>query len=624
MALSYRRPGVYLEESLLVNPSDVASTTTVGCFIGVAQKGQLNEPVLIQSWNDYVTLFGGFDPIQPPSVDPNDRTTAALAGLSFANLAALKADPTVGDGHYTGVAFNAGDYVTLQDKSLAHVTGTAGSSVWTAGPTTGTPDPIIVPPLVQSYLPYAVYSFFQNGGRFTYIIRSAPTAAGTSGVAASIAVNGSITGAPNLTSFTITARSVGTWGNDLKYGLLTQGTIDYGGGHLEDVFGIQVLMKNTNGDYETVESFSGLSVTGNPAGSQRVDSAINDLYSGSRYITITNLNSLQPQPSETTTEVSLAGGVDPGIPDAAALRNSAMMIGKIEGPINLNIVGYINDVTKMDTSQVQNAWVSATLPGSSFTDREDIMIINDSAPPRIPNQDASAYATTIQSTLGANLGDTYSASYGPWIIIPDPRRVGTTLICPPGGAVIGMIARIDATVGVFRAPAGVIAGLTNAVGVQTKFTDTDLGNLNNSNINIARSVVGAGICVMGGRTRKTYGVDRYVSARRTLIAIKESLRQSTQWAVFENNDESLWSGLRLTADRILRPMWEAGGLAGASTTDAYVIKCDSDINTPSVIQSGEVRMEIGVALEYPAEFVVIRITQFDRGSSSATEISPPA
>ena len=100
-------------------------------------------------------------------------------------------------------------------------------------------------------------------------------------------------------------------------------------------------------------------------------------------------------------------------------------------------------------------------------------------------------------------GDSYSASYGPWIIIPNPQRVGTTIAIPPGGAVMGMMARIDATVGVFRAPAGVIAGLTNAVGVQTKFTDTELGDLNSQNINVIRSVVGAGICVMGGRTRKT-------------------------------------------------------------------------------------------------------------------------
>jgi phage tail sheath protein FI len=188
---------------------------------------------------------------------------------------------------------------------------------------------------------------------------------------------------------------------------------------------------------------------------------------------------------------------------------------------------------------------------------------------------------------------------------------------------MGMMARIDATIGVFRAPAGVIAGLGNAVGAATKFTDTELGDLNNKNINVIRSVVGAGICVMGARTRKSYGADKYVSARRTLIAIKESLRRSTQWAVFENNDTRLWSGLRMTADRILRPMWEAGGLAGVSQGDAYYIRCDATLNTPQVIQSGEVRMEVGVALEYPAEFVVIRITQFDRGSSTA-EVSPAA
>ena len=144
-----------------------------------------------------------------------------------------------------------------------------------------------------------------------------------------------------------------------------------------------------------------------------------------------------------------------------------------------------------------------------------------------------------------------------------------------------------------------------------------------SNINVIRSVVGAGICVMGGRTRKTYGADRYISARRTLIYVKEVLRRSTQFAIFENNDQRLWSALRMSADRILRPLWEAGGLKGSNASEAYFITCDDTINTPSVIQSGEVRMEVGVALEYPAEFVVIKITQFDRGAITG-EVQPRA
>jgi hypothetical protein len=122
---------------------------------------------------------------------------------------------------------------------------------------------------------------------------------------------------------------------------------------------------------------------------------------------------------------------------------------------------------------------------------------------------------------------------------------------------------------------------------------------------------------MGARTRKIYGADRYISARRTLIYIKESMRRSTQFALFENNDQRLWTQLRMTAERLLRPLWEAGGLRGNNAAEAYYIKCDSTLNTPSVIASGEVRMEIGVALEYPAEFIVIRVTQFESGGFTA-------
>jgi hypothetical protein len=550
MVATYKRPGVYLEESLLVNPSDVSGSITVAAFVGVAEKGQINEPVMIESWSDYVTMFGSFNPITPP----------------------------------------AGDTITTQ---------------------------------VQSYLPFAVYSFFQNGGRLAYIIRSAPTAAADKGTASSIAVNGLDTGETPLSSFTVNAKSVGSWGNNLQYNLTVQSTVGIAPNQ-ESIFTIQVLLKNPDNRYEVVETFTGLSVTGNLAGTRKVDAAINDLYAGSRYVTITGVNNTQPRPHDTDlAPVSLAGGVDPKIPDDNALKASAVALGKTEGPINLNICGYIKDVTRDPASVTPSTnFIGATIsPPSSFPGREDVISINDSAPPRATGMSSSDYAQALNSTLGANQDDSYTAAYGPWIIIPDPRRVGSTVTIPPGGAVAGMMARIDATVGVFRAPAGVIAGLSNAVGVQTKFTDTELGDLNNRNINIIRSVVGAGICVMGGRTRKMYGADRYVSARRTLIAIKESLRRSTQWAVFENNDQRLWSGLRMTADRILRPMWESGGLAGASAAQAYYVRCDETLNTPNVVQSGEVRMEVGVALEYPAEFVIIRITQFDRGTTSS-EVQP--
>ena len=237
--------------------------------------------------------------------------------------------------------------------------------------------------------------------------------------------------------------------------------------------------------------------------------------------------------------------------------------------------------------------------------------------------DSAVYAAQLatQGVTSIDSSSSYVASYAPWIIIPHPTQVGSVITIPPGGAVCGVMARIDATVGPQRAPAGIIAGVANAVGVQTKFTDTELGDLNSRNINIIRPVIGSGICVMGARTRKGYGPDRYISARRVLIALKEQLRRSTQWAIFENNDERLWSAMRSTANNILRPMWERGGLRGRAANEAYFVLCDATINTPSVIASGEVRMQVGVALEYPAEFVVIRITQITT-STFPNEVQP--
>ena len=544
MPITYRRPGVYLEESLLVNSADTASTFTVGCFIGVAGKGPVNIPTRVDSWSDYVTVFGGFGLVTPP---------------------------------------------------------------------------VVTDPKVASYLPFSVYSFFQSGGRTAYVIRAASTTdLGTSAV---ISVNGKA--AAPLTSFNIKALSAGVWGNKLKYQLNTQSTVGTGP-TAADVFALQVIMVNADGVDEVVETFSGLSVVGDIPGSRRVNSAINDPVAGSQYIKIDGVNEKQMQPVPPPgAAISLAGGVDPAIPDASALVAASRYISSVEGPIMVNIVGYHSDASKVDTSDAATSYVGVTVPSQTWPERQDIFVINDSAPPRLPGATSGAYKTTISSSLGANTGDSYSASYGPWILVPNPNRLGEIVAVPPGGAVMGVAARVDATVGVFRAPAGVIAGISNAVGVQTKFTDTELGDLNSQNINVIRSVVGAGICVMGGRTRKTFGADRYISARRTLIYIKEVMRRSTQFAVFENNDQRLWSALMMSADRILRPLWEAGGLKGASAAEAYYIRCDDILNSPAVIAAGEVRMELGVALQYPAEFIIIRLTQYDRGVIT-TEVQPQA
>jgi phage tail sheath protein FI len=52
-----------------------------------------------------------------------------------------------------------------------------------------------------------------------------------------------------------------------------------------------------------------------------------------------------------------------------------------------------------------------------------------------------------------------------------------------------------------------------------------------------------------------------------------------------------------------------GGLRGANNAQAFFIKCDAENNTATTIANGEVHIQVGVALQYPAEFIVIDLSQ---------------
>lgn len=55
---NYLTPGVYVEEIESGNkPLEAASTSIVG-FLGVAEKGPVNEPTLVTNWTQYTKLFG--------------------------------------------------------------------------------------------------------------------------------------------------------------------------------------------------------------------------------------------------------------------------------------------------------------------------------------------------------------------------------------------------------------------------------------------------------------------------------------------------------------------------------------------------------------------------------------
>jgi phage tail sheath protein FI len=97
--------------------------------------------------------------------------------------------------------------------------------------------------------------------------------------------------------------------------------------------------------------------------------------------------------------------------------------------------------------------------------------------------------------------------------------------------------------------------------------------------------------------------------------LRKALTDLTEFAIFEPNDPALWRRLDSTVSSFLTQFWAQGGLAGTTPASAFFVKVDTTNNPQASIDNGQVNIEVGVALQRPAEFVIIKIGQFDGGTT---------
>lgn len=431
-------------------------------------------------------------------------------------------------------------------------------------------------------LPLAVYMFFSNGGSKAYVCRTVGT-----GSAQATRIFTDRAGTP-LSTLNIKAINVGTWGNSLNISIedsLITGyfnlTVYYGG----------------NADSNIVERFTDITMVSTDA-----RYAISVINAQSQYVVATDLNSASAgstkNPSVVTNQ-SLTTGANGSTPNQSNYSASFNTFDVIKQSLVLNVPG------QTSASIVNTAITYAT-------GRGDVFVVIDGVNDTVANQLTLAASYTATS---------YAAVYYPQVTISDPTlgvggATGATKTIGAGAAVTGLFMATDAARGVFKAPAGLNARLGGVVSVST-LTNTELDSLNSASaaVNAIKYVPGTGIVVMGARTLKAGYVDKYVPVRRTLIYLTKALKDLTEFAVFEPNDEALWRQLSATCNGFLTNFWSQGGLRGTTPASAFFVKVDSTNNPQASIDNGEVHIEVGVALQRPAEFVIIKIGQFDGGST---------
>ena len=416
------------------------------------------------------------------------------------------------------------------------------------------------------------------------------------GLATAVAAGGSLT---------LFASSPGAWGNTLTVSVTPSPT--------PGRFGLLVQQTTPSGAVQTLESYSGLSVT--PTDAAYVVTVIDN---DSNYISF--INPLNPSagpvaptatPSPTSSPVGMSGGADGSVLTPATDGNFELALIPSTGAGGVHLLDRVDIFNLLCVPAETDAPTIAELQQYCWQKRAFYIV--DSW--QLSTTSHLIQSGPVGSTAGSLTGQysINSAFYYPWIEAPDPLFGNRPKLFPPCGFIAGIYAATDGSRGVWKAPAGIDASLTGVLGLEYNLTDLENGQLNIQAINCLREFKVYGDVVWGARTLQ--GNDqagsewKYVPIRRLALYIESSLYDGTQWVVFEPNAEPLWGQIRLNVGAFMQGLFLKGAFQGTTPQQAYFVKCDSENNPQSSIDLGIVNILVGFAPLYPAEFVVIQIQQ---------------
>lgn len=430
---------------------------------------------------------------------------------------------------------------------------------------------------------FGVGQFFQNGGSELYVKRVLASDAAPAGITVPNTAGASDTAQ-------ITAKNRGVDGNNLR--------VQFTAAAISGYYDLVVTKETVQG--------TGLDITNDIVLERFTNVVFNDVNSSdfvesvvnfqSQYIEVDVLTTLGQPPA---TILPLVGGNDGTSTNEVDYSGAVDDFSVVQRPLVFFFPGMISKLGPTAAATVYNEAISWSEDNNGFVVAETAFGLT------------AAQAITYAGQLTAS---GHAAVYYPHFFISDPvgRSPQSIRLQGPSGAVAGLYIDTDKAFGPFKAPAGIGASIRGAVALEKALTTTELDSLNtgSSPVNALRNLPGAGVVSMGARTLRQDGTaNRYVNMRRSLIYIRENLNNLTQFAVFENNDERLWARLRAVISIFLNEYRNAGGLRGATEAEAFFVKIDNENNPQTSIELGEVNIEVGVALQYPAEYVVINLTQ---------------
>jgi len=597
---TYKVPGIVHEDNFSVSGPIQEADLSVAGLIGYTEWGEFNVAKKLTSFSDYLKYFGGY-------IDYSDMPYA-VKGFFDEGGSTLYVTRMV-----AAAASEAAATVTLDTNKLkidAKYKGAYGNNIYIK---------TVKNPLVNTTLsadPGADVAVFQVASPEGFFKgQTIDINTGTPAVVESIVSSVSEAG---VLTHTLTTTAV----IDADFAIDTP--------VVSDEYDIYVYYKD---QVDYVELFK--QVTAKSGTANYIVDVLASEANGSDYIvaSIPAGNTGFASPANQTGPTALAGGVDEILNGNADATTVADFIGtaasdtglySFDGYDDIKLVAAVPyDASKLNASATTAAKVydSIFIHGllNFAAARKTTFAVCEANP-------ALAVSAILTNKTAAGFNNKYGAMYINRIKVLDP--IGTssdTKFISPLGHILGKIASVDNLAnggGSWQTAAGgaPYGNLTAAFGVETNLSLSKLGDLNEANINVIRTFNNEGVLIYGGRTLSTDIRWRYINVVRVFMYVQSSITDSTQWAVFRNNNSNTWATIKLRIQNFLNDLWKADGLKGDLPGQAYIVKVGESDNVQSANDTlnGRLVTEVAIAPNRPGEFVIFRWAQLQNEGGVVT------
>lgn len=633
---THKFPGVY---ATIKDLSSVISTTaeTACGYVGEAEFGPINTPVLLASATDYQSTFGeisskygyaGYSlaiasesinthyfvrtvPVGDPNAAVEDRVNDAHWAALNVNINTATTEPAISTGYlYEEITaaekardagmesglFQAGDvttamiitatdpnnrkiYVNIKDSTINE-----NKAFGVVVPTTFTDVEETSTKINVTLLATAVANIAVDD----YIVVSGMSNTKLNGVF--IVTEKTTVGANSILTYVVPTVETETADTNARIGKYPDPN--------ETTFSITVLQKigKVLSALETFPYCTLYQAKDNYGNSTFVEDVIND---HSKFIQVFTNNNIISNTSQLTyvpaivTEGLLANGKSGTWTDYSAKLTD----------LNANWEQFrdrsqVNVTLLMNSGYVQAENVSYQAKMLEIAEaRRDCFCIFDSPVTETEFSNAIEWRKNIQGFDSYRVG-----TFIPWIKGYDSYQGRSNFVMCPSA----YIAKVMGEYSPWEAPAGLNRAILGASAVSptglTQYYDETLGGqlYTDNQLNVLIRNPGAGYVCWGQRTAqaKPSALDR-INVARTVIYIETILRDAAKWHVFDNNTPYNRLQITLQFSEFLNTVLSAGGI------QRYQVICDTSNNTPIVIANNQLVIDIRIWPTYTAEEILI-------------------